>query len=82
MLVLYTDVSIIPGDAAGRLNVRTTGKGTGILARDGMSYNIIWERESNRDTLRFTYENGEEVTLGQGVSYINILDSGRQAVLQ
>lgn len=82
VLVLYTDVSLIPGDAAGRLKVRTTGKGTGILARDGMSFTICWERKDNSAPLSFTYENGEEVTLGQGISYINILDSGRQVVLQ
>ena len=82
VLVLYTDVNIISGDAAGRLSVRTTGQGKGILARDGMVYHITWERENDRESLRFTYENGEEVTLGQGISYINILDSGRQAVLQ
>ena len=37
VLVLYTDVSQLSGDSAGRLKVRTTGSGGGLLVRDGLA---------------------------------------------
>lgn len=43
VLVLYTDVSQLSGDSAGRLKVRTTGSGGGLLVRDGLAWPITWE---------------------------------------
>ena len=82
VLVLYTDVNVIAGDAAGRLNVRTTGKGTGILVRDGQVFDIQWMREDKQDTFRFTDPAGKDIPLAPGMSYINILSSTKLAVCQ
>lgn len=49
VLVLYTDVSKLSGDSAGRLKVRTTGSGGGLLVRDGLAWPITWEREGESD---------------------------------
>ena len=53
VLVLYTDVSQLSGDSAGRLKVRTTGSGGGLLVRDGLAWPITWEREGESDRLSF-----------------------------
>ena len=79
VLVLYTDVDPIPGDTAGRLTIRTTGKGSGILARDGVMQEITWKRDSRNDMLHFYDAAGDKVALSVGSSYINILDSGISA---
>ena len=74
VLVLYTDVSAIQGDSAGRQSVRTTGSGTGVLARDGQLYPITWQREDKSDCLTFLDQAGAPMPLAVGHSYINIVD--------
>ena len=76
VLVLYTDVSQVPGDAAGRMSVRTTGSGEGLLLRDGRLYPIRWERESQDRCYAFQDEAGETIPLDVGASYINVVSTG------
>ena len=78
-LVLYTDVNPIKGDTAGRLTVRTTGEGKGLLFRDGTVQSITWKRTSEKHTLEFYGENGQRADLAVGTSYINILDESDKA---
>ena len=78
VLVLYTDVSIIAGDSAGRMSVRTTGTGDGMLLRDGQLYPITWQRDSKSSCYRFLGETGEEIALKPGSSYINVVKTSAQ----
>ena len=78
VLVLYTDVSQLSGDSAGRLKVRTTGSGGGLLVRDGLAWPITWEREGESDRLSFYREDGQPAALGVGHSYINIVKTGTE----
>lgn len=73
VLVLYTDVKQIRGDEAGRMEVRTTGTGDGLLLRDGMLYSITWQRDSRTDNYSFLDRNGGDIPLAVGSSYINIV---------
>lgn len=75
VLVLYTEVSRVPGDDAGRMSVRTTGTGTGLLLRDGMVYQITWSRADKGDCYSFLDGSGQPIPLAIGSSYINIVDS-------
>ena len=79
VLVLYTDVAAIKGDTAGRITVRTTGEGKGLLFRDGTVQSITWKRNSDKHTLEFYGENGQRADLAVGTSYINILDESDKA---
>ena len=72
VLVLYTDVSRVKGDDKGRMAVRTTGKGEGLLFRDGQAYEISWERKSEAVCYSFLDKGGKPVPLAVGSSYINI----------
>ena len=78
VLVLYTDVAQINGDSAGRMKVRTTGNGEGLLLRDGMLYEITWQRDSRNDCLSFLDQSGAPVSLGVGTSYINLVDTSAE----
>lgn len=79
VLVLYTDVTSIKGDTAGRKTVRTTGEGSGLLLREGTIESITWKRGGDRNTLEFYNVNGQRADLGVGTSYINILDESNKA---
>lgn len=82
VLVLYTHISLIPGDSAGRMSVGTTGSGQGLLLRDGQVYPITWQRESGSGCYRFVGENGGDIPLKPGSSYINVVSSSAQVEWQ
>lgn len=75
VLVLYTDISQIKGDTAGRLTVRTTGTGEGLLVQEGRLVHITWKRPSESDRFSFYLENGQQASLAVGNSYINVVKS-------
>ncbi|NBI11530.1 DUF3048 domain-containing protein [Colidextribacter sp. OB.20] len=78
VLVLYTDVNRVKGDDKGRMAVRTTGKGDGLLLRDGQLYEITWERDSERACYAFLDSSGKPIPLAVGRSYINIVGTGAE----
>lgn len=73
VLVLYTDVNPVKGDTAGRMEVRTTGTGDGLLLRDGMLYSITWRRDDSTDNYSFLDRQGGQIPLAVGPSYINVV---------
>ena len=75
VLVLFTDVGVIKGDDKGRMSVRTTGEGEGLLLRDGRIYEITWRRDKRTDTFSFLNGSGQPVPLAIGPSYINIVSA-------
>ncbi|MCI9352076.1 MAG: DUF3048 domain-containing protein [Lawsonibacter sp.] len=76
VLVLFTDVSRVKGDDKGRMTVRTTGTGDGLLLRDGQVYEITWERSGEQACFAFLDSAGKPIPLAIGRSYINVVDSG------
>lgn len=78
VLVLFTDVSKVPGDDKGRMAIRTTGTGDGLLCRDGQLYEITWRRNSETECYSFLDNQGNAVPLAEGPSYINVVASDSQ----
>lgn len=80
VLVLYTDVGLVKGDDKGRMSVRTTGKGDGLLLRDGQIWEITWTRDKRSDLYSFLDSAGRKIPLAVGPSYINIVRTSAQVV--
>ena len=80
VLVLYTDVSGVKGDDKGRMEVRTTGTGDGLLLRDGALYEITWQRDKRTDNYSFLDRAGRSIPLAVGPSYINIVSASAKGV--
>lgn len=78
VLVLYTDVNRVKGDDKGRMEVRTTGTGDGLLCRDGQVYEITWQRDNRNGCYVFLDQSGKPIPLGVGSSYINIVGTSSQ----
>ena len=78
VLVLYTDVGRVRGDDKGRMEVRTTGTGEGVLLRDGRLYEITWKRDARTDCFAFLDKSGKEIPLAVGRSYINIVSASAE----
>ena len=79
VLALFTDISSIPGDSAGRQSVRTTGTGEGLFWCDGVQQPITWSKESHDSPLTYYDSQGEPLELGVGHTYVNIV-GGSSAV--
>ena len=74
LLLLETNISVISGDKAGRLKVRTTGEGDGLLCRNGQSIPIHWSRADRNSPFAYTTADGQPLALGRGNSYVCIMN--------
>ena len=74
VLFLETDISVIPGDTYGRLKVRTSGSGEGTFFCGGKSVPIRWSKADRNGQLVYTLADGTPLTLGQGSSYVCVMD--------
>lgn len=73
VVVLFTDIAVIAGDEKGRLTVRSTGTGMGKLFRDGMAYDISWNRVEN-GVFEFKDSLGMALSLRPGQTFIQVID--------
>ena len=73
VLVLKTVISGIPGDTEGRLNVATTGSGSGYFICGGRQIGIKWSRPDLSSQFSYTLADGSGLTLGRGKTYICII---------
>ncbi len=74
VLILFTDIALIPGDTAGRLTVGTVGSGQGYYITNGMRKVVNWSRDSKVDTVHIEYRNGDELILNCGKTFICVVD--------
>lgn len=75
VLILFTDISLIPGDTAGRLAVGTVGSGQGYYITNGKRKVVNWSREDQTSTMHIEYRNGDELILNSGKTFICVVDN-------
>ena len=80
VLVLETDIHQIPGDKEGRLNVKMTGAGNGIYFCGGKCVPIQWSKADRNSQFVYRLTDGTHLTLGQGTSYVCIMDPGTSRI--
>ena len=74
VLILFTEIDLIPGDEAGRLTVGTVGSGQGYYITNGVRKVVNWSRETKTSTLHLEYRNGDELILNCGKTFICVVD--------
>lgn len=72
VVVLLTSATVL--DDIGRLRVRTTGSGKGVLFRDGSRFDITWHR-AGADWISFESTDGSDVLFEPGTTWISVLTS-------
>ncbi len=70
LIFLETDMSVL--DNYGRLEVRTTGEGSGWFCTGGKWVEITWERADEYSPFHYYLADGSELSLGVGHTYIGI----------
>jgi len=75
VLILFTEIDVIPGDEAGRLTVGTVGSGQGYYITNGKRKVVNWSREDKTSTMHIEYRNGDELILNSGKTFICVVDN-------
>ena len=75
LLILEMPISDLVGygAGAGRQDMSTVGRGTGYFMSEGRFVRIYWYRLDKSSQFVYTYENGMEIELGRGKTYIGIV---------
>jgi hypothetical protein len=73
IVFIKTSVTGLRNDTAGRLDIVTTGSGTGYFASGGRYVRINWSRSDLSSPFIFTLEDGSGFDFGIGKSYICII---------
>ena len=60
-------------DSSGRQDLTTIGSGTGYYITNGFYKNINWSKETRTSKTQYTYEDGKEVKLNDGNTFIQIV---------
>ncbi len=78
IVILYTNISAISGDAKNRVDFDLSG-GHGTYISNGSYEEIKWEKGDSTDMLKLYDTEGEELKLNTGRTYIAICDDSREA---
>ena len=73
IIVQFVDTNVIPKDKEGRLSLKTVGFGKGYYICDGEYINISWKKNARAAQTKFTLEDGTDLRLTPGNTWIQIL---------
>lgn len=65
------------GEGKGRQDIENIGSGEGYYITDGKAVNIKWEKSKREEKTKYTYEDGTEITLNPGNTFIQIVPAAR-----
>ncbi len=70
------------GEGKGRQELENIGSGTGYYISNGYSVPITWEKSSHDGQTVYKYENGEEITVNDGNTFIQIMPTSGAITIQ
>lgn len=72
ILVVYVSNETITGDVKGRQTLNNIGTGSGYYITNGVAVPITWNKKSRTEQTIYKYQNGEEIVVNDGNTYIQI----------
>ena len=72
VFILFAETESIPDDTEGRLDVVTTGEGSGYYISDGSYMPIRWSRIGDTSSFIFTDESGSVISVNKGKTFISV----------
>lgn len=78
-IIIYTldNYNLNDGEGKGRQDIVNIGNGDGYYLTDGKAIKIKWEKTERAEKTKYTYEDGTEVVLNPGNTFIQIVPSSR-----
>ncbi|MBQ7447089.1 MAG: DUF3048 domain-containing protein [Eubacterium sp.] len=75
IILQICDCHVIEGDEKGRLDLDNLGSGSGYYITNGMYVPITWEKTDEYAPVHYYYEDGTEVALNQGQTWICTIEA-------
>ena len=72
IIIQYHDISVL--DKNGYLQIDQVGSGSGKFITAGKAIDITWKKSSNDDITRYYDQDGNEITLNQGKTWVAVCD--------
>jgi hypothetical protein len=79
VLILKATTTDIRGDDAGRISIETTGTGRGYFASGGKYIEIFWVRDDISSQFNYMFNDGSELKLSAGKTFICIIPTNMNA---
>lgn len=73
--------STISGDTKDRQNLDNLGSGTGYFITNGYAVPIKWEKKTRNSKTIYKYENGEEINVSDGNTFIQIQPKNKELII-
>jgi hypothetical protein len=73
VIIVIADVEVV--DGVGRKHIDTIGEGEAYVLQDGIKREAVWKKTSESERLRFYSEDGEEISLNAGATWIQVVGS-------
>ena len=73
IIVYEVENYTIAGDAKGRQFLNNIGAGDGYFISEGKAIKINWQKSSRSEKTKYTFENGEELIVNDGNTFIQIV---------
>lgn len=74
--------TINDGSGKGRQDLDNLGSGSGYYISEGYAVPITWEKETHSGQTIYKYENGEEITVNDGNTFIQILPTNGKITIE
>lgn len=78
IIVYQVSNSTLTGDVKGRQDIDNIGSGNGYYITDGYAVPIKWSKSSRSAKTVYTYEDGKEITLNDGNTFIQIYPKSKK----
>ena len=69
-------------DRNGRLQIKTTGSGKGMILQDGKFINISWKKKTPSGRTVFYYANKKEVKFNRGATWVEVVPAGKRVIVK
>lgn len=80
IIIQETNIKVI--DNEGRLKIDLIGKGKGKYFTNGKGIDITWEKNNRSDRTIYYLENGQELALNPGVTWIQIVNTNTDIIIE
>ena len=69
-------------DRKGRLEIKATGRGKGMILQDGKFINISWKKKTPSGRTVFYYANKKEVKFNRGATWVEVVPAGKRVIVK
>lgn len=76
IIIQFTDINVISGDAEGRITVGLVGEGAGKYISNGKAVDITWKKDSQTSVTSWYDSEGKELQLNCGKTWIMVIQNG------